>query len=159
VNINHRATRFTLSEDWLATLVGLGIVLIIAAGVVGPGPQSASLRAQPGALSSALVMPIGGWQISATLAGEKLTVVNAISTSTSAPLSLSFAAGQTYQAVCRAGQLTLEGVTTLTTFPAGLSAPDSGQAQVALRNECEAEVALTLRTPTALPWPVFRLFQ
>lgn len=31
------AGRFALSEDWLATIVGLGIVLLTAAGVITEG--------------------------------------------------------------------------------------------------------------------------
>ena len=40
--------KFTLPEDWLATLIGLVIVLVIGLGLIGPGPVSATLSVAPG---------------------------------------------------------------------------------------------------------------
>lgn len=36
-----------LNEDWLATFIGLGIVAVIGLGLLGPGPQRATLKPVP----------------------------------------------------------------------------------------------------------------
>lgn len=126
-----------LSEDWLATGIGLAIVLIIGTGLLGPGPQNTLLRAAPGETVSASVPAVGGWQVSATLAGESITIESV------SPLAESTHYG--YE--CQAGQVTL------TTSAIAESTPI-----IALNNQCDGDLSITYKTTAAIPWPVFGFF-
>ncbi len=129
--------KLNLAEDWQATLAGLAIVAAIGLGLVGPGPQTVTLTAAPGAAAEAFAPAAGGWKISAALDGEKLAVAGA-------PTVLS--AGGVYEFVCRDGAPTL-----------AAGAADGGQARLTLANECAGDVALTLKRENAIPWPLFGL--
>jgi hypothetical protein len=135
--------RFSLSEDWQATLIGLAIVALIGIGLFGPGPQSLNLKAAPGESVSKTAVPTSGWKISATLGGEKITVENAPTT---------FLEAQDYPFTCSAGLITAEA------GDSSLSLPPGG-AYLSLTNNCDAEVSLTFSTDHAIRWPLFGLFK
>ena len=63
--------RFRLSEDWLATIIGLVIVGVVGLGLLGPGAQKHELKAAAGEDANAYALPLAGWKISATVDGEK----------------------------------------------------------------------------------------
>jgi hypothetical protein len=140
--------RFSLSEDWLATIIGLVIVFVIGAGLLGPGPQSVALKAQPGQTARAEAAAIGGWQVKATLAGKNIPVENA-------PTALS-ADKQMYVLTCAAGNIQYASGDTLTID--GIPAVPSGRVWLILRNDCDTEAALTYSIDAAIRWPVFNLF-
>ena len=66
--------RFKLTEDWLATLIGLAIVLIIALGLLGPGAQTVTVEVAPGETVSQEVPALTGWQVPASTGAERLTI-------------------------------------------------------------------------------------
>lgn len=130
-------SRIHVPEDWLATGIGLAIVLIIGAGLLGPGPQTIALRATPGEAVSASAPAVGGWQVSATLAGESIPIE-----------SVSLLAESThYGYECRAGQVNL------TTSAIAESTPI-----IALNNQCDGDLSITYKTMATIPWPVFGFF-
>lgn len=133
-----------LSEDWLATIIGLLIVAVIGFGLLGPGAQMVTLTAGPGETASAEALAIGGWRVSAQVGGEKAEVVGAWT-------ALGDRAGYTY--VCVDGTLMAQ----VDAVEADATAP--GKASLRLENNCEAAVSLTLKTAPVLPWPVFGLFK
>jgi hypothetical protein len=139
-------TRFKLSEDWLATLIGLGIVLVIGAGLIGPGPQSSKLSAEAGATRSVDVVATDGWHVTASLGGESISVSGAAS-------DLDEGTQTVY--ACADGAITLADDVAL---PVDLEAPGDDQAQIVLVNGCDAALTLTLKTDPAIRWPVFNLF-
>lgn len=141
------ARRFNLSEDWLATIVGLLIVLIIGSGLIGPGPQSVKLSADAGSTKSVEARAVDGWIVSATLAGE------------SAPLAgklTDLKDGKIYVYTCRDGQITGQADAAP---PDGTAAPADDRALLVLVNECDDKAALAYKTENAIPWPVFELFK
>ena len=139
--------RFSLSEDWLATIIGLLLVLIIGIGLLGPGAQSHKLEAPAGeSANAAYLLPLSGWKVSATLDGQKLTLP-ADAPTTLAPESVT-------AFVCADGQLTLD-----PDLAATISArPPGGKATVLLVNNCEGKVVLTYSTSPIIRWPLFSLF-
>ena len=143
---NQRLSRFSISEDWLATGIGLAIVLIIAAGLIGPGPQTVNIRASGGETKSAQPLSIGGWQVSGTLGGQSASIER---------LPNRLDNGKTYIVTCAAGTPSADIADTL---PDGFSAPPDGRAQLIVVNGCDEELALSYRTSAAIPWPVFNLF-
>ncbi len=132
-----RSKRLALSEDWQATLIGLALVAVIGLGLAGPGPQTVTLTAAPGAVAAGSAPAAGGWKTSATLDGQQVTVTGA---------TAALAAGSQYQYVCRDGAVTVD-------VAAGAGAP-----QLTLANDCAAEVTLTLARGSAIPWPLFGVF-
>lgn len=137
---------FRLSEDWLATIIGLLIVLIIGSGLLGPGAQNVSVSAGAGETASAVLRPLSNWRVSATLDGESTGA-------TTLPTALTD--GQTVVITCDNGALTVESADTL---PEGVNSPPEGRAQVVVVNQCDAAVSLTYRTNQTIPWPIFNLF-
>ncbi len=135
--------RIYLSEDWLATLVGLAIVLVIGFGLLGPGAQSVTLKAKPGETTSVNALAISGWHVSAAVGSEKTAVENAPS---------DLAAGQVYSVACSDGKIALEP----SAPPAG-DMPD-GQALLSLNNQCDQDVTLAFTTDPSVHWPIFNLF-
>jgi hypothetical protein len=132
-----------LSEDWLATIIGLAIVLIIGAGLLGPGPQNVTITAPPGETAELEVLPLSNWQVTATLGGESTSIENAWT---------SLGNGQVYAYSCHDSVITGES-------PVGDDTGTlSSRALVVIINECDAEIRLTQRTNAAIPWPVFGLF-
>lgn len=136
------ARRFVLSEDWLATIIGLIIVAVIGLGLLGPGPQTVTLKAQPGESAAQTAKPLNGWKASATLGGEKVTVADA-------PKQLFD--GQPYPFTCADGVIAAGTGDSTATFPSG--------AHLLLTNNCEAEAVLTYTTDYAIRWPVFGIFK
>lgn len=128
--------KLNLAEDWQATLAGLAMVAAIGLGLVGPGPQTVTLTAAPGAAAEAFAPAAGGWKISAALDGESIYMAG----------GAALAAGGVYEFICRDGALTL-----------AAGAADGGQARLTLANECAGDVALTLKRENAIPWPLFGL--
>lgn len=137
------ARRFSLSEDWLATIIGLLIVAIIGLGLIGPGPQTVTLKAAPGESVDKTARPHDGWKASATIGGEKAVVEGA-------PKQLVDA--QLYPFVCDGGQMAAEA------GDSSLSLP-SGGAYLTLTNNCDAEASLTYTTDYAIRWPLFGIFK
>lgn len=133
-----------LSEDWLATMIGLAIVLLIGLGLLGPGPQNVTITAPPGETVGSIVLPLSGWQVSATLGGEQTPVENAWTTLSN---------GQAYRYACREGEIAGE-----ETPPGSDAGAGSSRALVIVVNECDQEVVITQRTSPAIPWPAFGLF-
>lgn len=140
-----RRGALTLNEDWLATLVGLVIVLIVGAGLLGPGAQNVTLQAASFESVSQDVRAMDGWQASATLGGERVSIVDAPTI---------FEAGGHYTFTCLQGGLT---AARTDAPPEGVALPPD-HARITLSNECQAGVSLSLRTNPIIPWPVFRLF-
>lgn len=141
-----RPAKFTLSEDWLATLIGLAIVLIIALGVIGPGPQTLRLAAGAGETASLDIPAVGGWQVSVSMAGESASLAE----SSANVVDVQGGAGYTF--ICGRGVvLALEEAN-------GLDGLEAGQARLFLDNQCESEVIITYRHGYAIPWPLFNLF-
>lgn len=137
--------RFRLSEDWLATLIGLALVAVVGFGLLGPGAQSHRLEAEAGGDAVAYPLPIGGWTVSTTLGGEKVTVPDA-------PTAL--AAGSVTAFTCSDGQLALD-----PGLAATISArPPGGKATLLVVNECAADVVVTYSTGALVRWPLFNLF-
>jgi hypothetical protein len=73
-NTASRPAGHTLNEDWLATIIGLAIVVIIALGVIGPGPQSITINAPAGETRTTTLLPLDNWSASMTLDGKSGTV-------------------------------------------------------------------------------------
>ena len=132
-----KSLRLNLSEDWQATLAGLAIVAVIGLGLIGPGPQTVTLTAAPGAAAEASAPAARGWKISAALDGESIYMAG----------GAALAAGGVYEFVCRDGAVTL----------VVRAADGGGQPRLTLANECAGDVALTLKRENAIPWPLFGL--
>lgn len=144
-----RRASFTLSEDWLATLIGLAIVFIIGAGVLGPGPQSEKVSAAAGETTGTDVRALDDWKISATLDGKKVPISGAIT---------DLGKGDRAIYVCVEGAIRISDADELD-VSAEVSAPKKNRAQVVLVNSCDAKVVLSLTTDPAIRWPVFELFK
>jgi hypothetical protein len=127
-------------------MIGLAVVFIIGAGLLGPGPQTVNLAAGAGETKSAQMLPLSGWRVTATLGGSSASVENSVSALT---------AGTTVIITCREGILTAEPADAL---PSGVEAPVANRAQLVLVNECDADAVVSYRTNPAIPWPVFNLF-
>jgi len=134
---------FRLSEDWLATIIGLAIVLVIGFGLLGPGPQNVNITVPPGEIAEQTVLPLKTWQVSATLNGERASVENAWT---------SLDGGQAYLYTCR------DGVISGIEQPPADSLADLSRSLVVVTNECDQQVVITQRTNPAIPWPLFGLF-
>ena len=136
------ARRFTLSEDWLATIIGLVIVAVVALGLLGPGPQTTTLAAKPGESVGKTARALDGWKASATIGGEKAAV-------TDAPKRLYD--GQAYPFTCINGTIAADAGDPTASYPSG--------AHLTLTNNCDADAVLTYSTGTAIKWPLFGLFK
>ncbi len=143
--------RFRLSEDWLATLIGLALVAVVGFGLLGPGAQKHELKAEAGGDAVAYALPIGGWSVSATLGGQKVTVPDA-------PTSLApedaLAPARVVAFTCAGGQLALD-----PGLAATISArPEGGKATLLVVNDCDADVIVTYSIGPLVRWPLFNLF-
>ncbi|MCB9454120.1 MAG: hypothetical protein H6672_22025 [Anaerolineaceae bacterium] len=136
--------RFSLSEDWLATLIGLGIVVVIGFGLLGPGGQTKTIAVQPGE-QQVVDLPAGaGWQVAADIPFVPDTTIFTALT-----------AGMVYQYDCQDGSLaTTEGIPDALT----VEAPPSGMAQLWLSNDCDTAYSLTYKHASLLRWPLFGIF-
>lgn len=133
-----KSKRLTLPEDWQATLVGLAIVTVIGLGLIGPGPQTITLTAAPGAAADAAAPAAAGWKASAVLGGDSVPV--------DGTAAATLVAGSVYAFTCRDGAVALE-----------VRAAEVGQPLLTLVNACAAEAVVTLKRDYAIPWPVFGL--
>jgi hypothetical protein len=134
--------RFSLSEDWLATIIGLIIVAIVGLGLLGPGPQSVILNAKPGKSVEKTARPPDGWKVSATIGGEKATIADA-------PKQL--LDGQQYPFTCNDGTISVQAGDLTTSLPSG--------AHLMLTNNCNADAVITYTTSAAIRWPLFGIFK
>jgi hypothetical protein len=137
-----------LSEDWLATIIGLVIVAVIGLGLFGPGPLEFTLSAEPGEQTQTEGEAANGWSVSAALNGER--------TSIQQPEGEDFArlgAQTTYRFHCVEGIISADP-------PAFDSASYEVQPppMVVLDNACDVPVTLSYRRPYAIRWPLFDLF-
>jgi hypothetical protein len=135
---------FGLSEDWVATFIGLGIVMVIGFGLLGPGGQAKTTVVEPGT-TEVVELPAGdNWQVTADVE---------LAPDTTAFTSLT--AGRVYRYDCQDGNLTTaEGVPdALTVEP-----PPRGMAQLWLTNTCDAAYNLTYKHDSILRWPLFGIF-
>lgn len=130
-----------LKEDWLATIVGLLIVASVGLGLVGSGPQTVNIQADPGETTTQDIKAIGGWSVSATLADEAAPVTDAYTR-----LSYSTA----YDYVCENGTVTASGEDMTLSIEESL---------VSITNNCDAVVKLTYKMGNAIPWPLFKWFE
>jgi hypothetical protein len=139
--------RFSLNEDWLATIIGLILVAVVGFGLLGPGAQSVRLQADAGeSAPAAYLLPIAGWKASATLDGEKLAIPADTPTALARESVTAF--------VCTDGQLALD-----PDLAATISArPEGGKATLLLINNCDSKVILTYATDPLIRWPLFGLF-
>ena len=136
---------FSLSEDWLATLIGLLIVLIIGAGLLGPGARTIMINADAGETASASMPLLNGWSVSAAVDGEPASVSGALT---------AFDQGIQSVITCIDGQLAAE-ARDLT--GEGATMPDD-YAELTIVNGCDVSVSVTYRINRAIPYPVFNIF-
>ncbi|MCA9905176.1 MAG: hypothetical protein KC547_15075 [Anaerolineae bacterium] len=141
---NEPGRGFHLSEDWLATLVGLAIVAVIGFGLLGPGAQSVKLSAAPGESAEATAPVMSGWKTSATLDGEALALP--------ADMPTQFENQTVYALTCADGAISASATQDLT-----VSYPPDG-APVVLDNQCAGDVVVTFATDPILRWAPFGLF-
>lgn len=141
--------RFTLSEDWLATLIGLAIVLVIGAGLIGPGPQSVKVSAAPGEVIAKNAKAVDDWTITATYDGDSTPISGAVQTDLTKGARYIYACGGDEVQVSEADMLDVS---------ADVAAPDADQAQIVLVNGCNADVTLTFKIDYAIRWPIFNIF-
>jgi hypothetical protein len=137
---------FKLSEDWLATITGLIVALVLGLGLLGPGAQSVAVTAKAGANASRGINPLGGWNVTATVGGKRANV-------TGAPNRLEV--GKTYVFTCKDGVLS---GALAEAAPEGGHIPPANQAEIYLVNTCAADATLTYSINAIVPYPLFRLF-
>ncbi|MBI5928912.1 MAG: hypothetical protein HY862_06365 [Chloroflexi bacterium] len=142
--VTSKSASLKLSEDWLATIIGLVIVLIVGVGALGPGPQTAKLTAAAGESTSVEVLARDGWELTTTIGGEKVKVQSPFT---------DLKSGTIYTYECRDGE-----ITPLTEQLDTATREDSSKALISLQNNCEAKVVLTYQTKFAIRWPIFGLF-
>ncbi len=141
-----RSRTFKLSEDWLATGIGLAIVLLLGVGALGPGPQSVSVEAVPGETASVQALAAHGWTASATLGGTVVPIQGAIT---------DLGDGDAILITCESGALRAQIAGTL---PGDAQGPDGDHAVIVVSNTCDAPVTVTYKKSAAIPWPIFNLF-
>lgn len=144
--------RFSLSEDWLATIIGLLIVGIVGLGLLGPGAQKHELKAAAGEDAPVVyALPISGWTTAFRVGDEKVTVEGA--PASLEPESVSGPA-RVVAFVCSDGELRLD-----PDLAATISArPADNKATLMLLNHCDVPVTVTYSTSPLIRWPLFNLF-
>lgn len=137
-----------LSEDWQSTLIGLFFVVIIALGFFGPGPQRATLNAEPGETVSVDTLATDGWTVSATLGEDALTADSLVE---------SLEDGAVIIATCEGGSLS---TTEAEQLPGDDDAIiEDGEARLVLVNNCDDAVTVSYRIDRFVPWPLFGIFE
>jgi hypothetical protein len=134
------STRWQPSEDWLATFIGLAVVVIIGSGLIGPGPQTITLSAPAAETREAPAYPASGWIISARIGEASAAVENSSSI---------LERDSTTIIECQDARLSVQTAN---------GAPAAGRAQIVLMNNCDQPVSVTYKTNAVIPWPVFRVF-
>jgi hypothetical protein len=122
-----------LNEDWLATIIGLAIVAVVALGLIGPGPQNVTITAEPGETTARDVIDRQNARISGRIGAESVQVAGD--------------AGFTF--VCDE--------TGIHSLPWDAAAPMSGNMPLTLDNQCEQPASITYRTDAAIRWPLFNV--
>jgi hypothetical protein len=140
--------RFNLSEDWVSTLIGLVVVLVIGSGLIGPGPQSEKVSADVGKTIQENVKAVDGWSLSAKQGDVSLPIHNPVT---------DLDGGQRVMYICADGVLEVSESVDLP--PDEFPGPDDDHAQVILMNYCAETVTLTLKTDYVIRWPAFGLFE
>lgn len=135
-----------LNEDWLATLIGLALVVIVGFGLLGPGAQNVALKADPGATAAKEARALGGWSVSVKLNGAKVDGVEAPKT---------LVDGHSYVFTCANGAVS---VAESATPPEGVNAPAAGKAQLVVVNNCDAPLDLGYSIGGLVRWPLFNIF-
>ncbi|MCL4249293.1 MAG: hypothetical protein KJ065_14190 [Anaerolineae bacterium] len=141
---NETGRGFRLSEDWLATIVGLVIVAVLGFGLLGPGALSVKLSAAPGASVDGTARALSGWKASATLGSEALALP--------ADMPTRFENQTVYALTCANGAISANATQDLT-----LSYPPDG-ALLTLDNQCDGDLVVTFTTDPILRWAPFGLF-
>lgn len=138
--------RFKLSQDWLATILGLALVALIGSGLLGPGPHRLTITAEPGETVTDDAATVDGWRVSATIGTDD----NARTVLENLPVTLDDATDLTY--TCDGG----DGLTVTTT-----DAADSGDgvSAVTLANNCDQPVTVRLSIDAFFIWPLFGIFE
>jgi hypothetical protein len=134
-----------LTEDWLATSLGIIIVLVLGLGVLGSGPQDVALSAGAGSDAHTGALAQDGWRVSATLGDEAVEVMEAPG---------AFEEGEVYVFVCQEGRLHYRPAIEAADYPD----PDEDKALLVMDNRCDDEVSLTFSTEPAVRWPIFDIF-
>ncbi len=134
-----------LSEDWLATLIGLVIVAVIGLGLLGPGPQSVTLEAAPGEQVSRPVLMSNDWKAQAKLDGVTIPIDDRLSVSS----------GLTAGYRCENETLMLDlpeadSLGSVIVMREGMS--------LTLDNQCAGKLTVTLTIDPAIRWPLFNWF-
>lgn len=146
-----------LTEDWLATSIGIVIVLLLGLGALGAGPQEVKLSAKAGTDENAEALAHDGWGVTAKLGDDEVDVANAPTT---------FDEGSVYVFVCENGALryrsadelaNLDGISLAQAAP--YPKPDEGNALLVVDNRCDGKVSLTFKTKAAIRWPIFDIFK
>lgn len=137
--------RFKLSQDWMATIIGLVLVAIIGAGLVGPGPHRLTITAEPGETVSAEADTLDGWTVNVeTGTGDDArTVLDGVS------LDMDDATDLTY--ICDGGELA-------STTPDATASGD-GVTLVTVANNCDQPVTVRLSIDAFIVWPLFGVFE
>lgn len=135
--------KLSLNEDWLATLIGLAIVAIVASGLIGPGPQNVTVRAEPGSGDGETILVIENARVTGRIGEQTVTVEGA-------DQSLWFA--------CRDGVISAVTLDELGTLAAPLPIELPINAALTLYNQCEQPASITYRTDAAIRFPLFNVF-
>ncbi|MDX2140657.1 MAG: hypothetical protein SF123_21420 [Chloroflexota bacterium] len=143
----------TLSEDWLATIIGLAIVAVVALGLLGPGPQNVTVRAEPGEFASAIVGDSFFRQVTICI-GDTTTEINT---------QVGFLNDVGYAFWCRGRgiqvikQMDVRGIPELQDNDIIIT-PQFGRLSFWIQNDCDQPASITYRTDAAIRWPLFNVF-
>ncbi len=140
------ATGFELSEDWIATFIGLILVLVIGMGLLGPGAQSVRVEAAAGQEVSATAPALNGWTIKVTLGGETVDVPD---------VSPNLEPGANMVYICREDNIIAGVMGNGTESPPVLLGKNG---QISIINECTEPVNVSYTIGSVIPWPVFGWF-
>ncbi len=122
-----------LNEDWLATIIGLALVAVVALGLLGPGPQNVTITAEPGEMTSREVIDRENARVTGRI-GEDSVQIEGNGSSAYACENAVLRALSSDAAVVASGRVTLT-----------------------LDNQCDQPASITYRTDAALRWPLFNV--
>lgn len=123
-----------LNEDWLATIIGLAMVAVVALGLIGPGPQNVTITAEPGETITRDVIERDNARITGRIGEEAVEIEG----------------DDAFAFICEAGAIRAQA-------PLGAAAT-SGRAALTLHNDCDQPASITYRTDAAIRWPLFNVF-
>ena len=137
--------KFSLTEDWLATIIGLLIIVVIGRGLIGPGPQKVELSAAAGGTDQTQARAMSGWSVSVKIGDTDVAIGFADQLD-------QLQADTMYQFACHN-----ENEIEVRVLQGGV---EEGEALLTLDNDCTEEITITLKiSDTAIPWPAFGLFE